>query len=58
MKSIDKVYIKSLEIQEIISVYTKESFICFFADFIRNHPIRSFSGFSQKLKSNLLMLNF
>jgi len=43
----------TLEIQEMISVFTKESFICFFTDFIRNHPNRSQEGFSSKLKSKL-----
>jgi len=42
---------KSLEIKDLISVYTKESFICFFADFIRNYPNRTALGFSSKLKS-------
>ena len=44
---------KSLEIQEIISIYTKESFVCFFADFIRHHPERNHFCFSNKLKSKL-----
>lgn len=52
MKEID-VKEKSLEIQKIISRYTKESFVCFFADFIRHHPERSNIGFSQKFKSKL-----
>lgn len=42
---------KSLEIQSLISRYTKESFVCFFADFIRHHPERANIGFSEKLKS-------
>lgn len=42
---------KSLEIQSLISRYTKESFVCFFADFIRHHPERVNIGFSEKLKS-------
>ena len=44
---------KSLEIQKIISRYTKESFVCFFADFIRHHPERGNIGFSEKFKSKL-----
>jgi len=44
---------KSLEIQAIISIYTKESFVCFFADFIRHNPERGELGFSHKLKSKL-----
>ncbi|CAM4330659.1 NERD domain-containing protein [Gillisia limnaea] len=44
---------KSLEIQDIISIYTKESFVCFFADFIRHNPERNHFGFSHKLKSKL-----
>ena len=44
---------KSTEIKAIISVYTKESFIGFFADFIRNHKIRGFDEFSEKIKSKL-----
>ncbi len=44
---------KSLEIQKIISRYTKESFVCFFADFIRHHPERRNIGFSEKFKSKL-----
>ena len=44
---------KSLEIQNIISRYTKESFVCFFADFIRHYPERNQLGFSLKLKSKL-----
>ncbi|PQV48823.1 nuclease-like protein [Jejuia pallidilutea] len=44
---------KSLEIQNIISRYTKESFVCFFADFIRHHPERRNTGFSEKFKSKL-----
>ena len=47
MKKIDLEQ-KSLEIQKIISRYTKESFVCFFADFIRHHPERSNIGFSEK----------
>jgi len=46
-----KVEIKSLELQKMISVYNRESFVCFFADFIRNHSIRPNSGFSKNLKS-------
>jgi len=52
MKKID-VKKKSLEIQNLISRYTKESFICFFADFIRHHPERDNMGFAKKLKSKL-----
>nr|WP_299034386.1 hypothetical protein [uncultured Tenacibaculum sp.] len=52
MKKID-LEKKSLEIQKIISRYTKESFVCFFADFIRHHPERSNIGFSKKFKSKL-----
>lgn len=52
MKKIDLEQ-KSLEIQKIISRYTKESFVCFFADFIRHHPERSNIGFSEKFKSKL-----
>lgn len=52
MKKID-LEKKSLEIQKIISRYTKESFVCFFADFIRHHPERSNIGFSEKFKSKL-----
>lgn len=44
---------KSLDIQKIISRYTKESFVCFFADFIRHHPERGNIGFSEKFKSKL-----
>lgn len=44
---------KSIEIQNLISIYTKESFVCFFADFIRHHSIRSQDGFVNKLKSKL-----
>lgn len=44
---------KSKEIQKIISRYTKESFACFFADFIRHHPERGNIGFSNKFKSKL-----
>ena len=44
---------KASEIKEIISVYTKESFIGFFADFIRNNSIRGFEEFSEKIKSKL-----
>ena len=44
---------KASEIKEIISVYTKESFIGFFADFIRNNKIRGFDEFSEKIKSKL-----
>ncbi len=44
---------KSREIQSLISRYTKESFVCFFADFIRHHPERGNIGFSQKFKSKL-----
>lgn len=44
---------KSIEIQRIISQYTKESFVCFFADFIRHHPIRGNIGFAEKFKSKL-----
>ncbi|MFV0571144.1 MAG: hypothetical protein ACK5M1_01775 [Xanthomarina gelatinilytica] len=44
---------KSREIQRLISRYTKESFVCFFADFIRHNPERSKDGFSHKLKSKL-----
>lgn len=44
---------KASEIKEIISVYTKESFIGFFADFIRNNTIRGFEEFSEKIKSKL-----
>lgn len=44
---------KSLEIQNIISRYTKESFVSFFADFIRHHPERKYIGFSEKFKSKL-----
>ncbi len=46
-----KVEIESLELQKMISIYTKESFVCFFADFIRNHSIRPYCGFSKNLKS-------
>ncbi|WP_373056356.1 hypothetical protein [Zunongwangia sp. H14] len=52
MKHID-VKQKSLEIQKIISRYKKESFVCFFADFIRHHPERGNIGFSEKFKSKL-----
>tara|TARA_Y100000034_G_scaffold105927_1_gene133673 strand:- start:3749 stop:5455 length:1707 start_codon:yes stop_codon:yes gene_type:complete len=44
---------KSKEIQRIISRYTKTSFVCFFADFIRHHPERSNTGFSNEFKSKL-----
>lgn len=44
---------KSKEIQGIISRYTKESFVSFFADFIRHNNIRGTHGFSNKLKSKL-----
>ena len=44
---------KASEIKEIISVYTKESFIGFFADFIRNNKVRGFEEFSEKIKSKL-----
>lgn len=44
---------KSSEIKAIISVYTKESFFGFFADFIRNNTIRGFEEFSEKIKSKL-----
>ncbi len=44
---------KSKEIQRIISRYTKTSFVCFFADFIRHHPERSNTGFSSEFKSKL-----
>ena len=55
LKDLEKIDIrqKSLEIQNIISRYTKESFICFFADFIRHHPERGHFNFSQKMKSKL-----
>lgn len=52
MKTLD-IRKKSLEIQGIISIYTKESFVCFFADFIRHNPERGELGFSKKLKSKL-----
>lgn len=44
---------KSLEIQKLISRYSKESFVCFFADFIRHHPERDNMGFAKKIKSKL-----
>lgn len=44
---------KCLKLKEQISIYTKESFVCFFTDFIRSHPIRSQEGFASKLKSKL-----
>lgn len=44
---------KSREIQKLISRYSKESFVCFFADFIRHHTERKSTGFSQKFKSKL-----
>ncbi|MFI0425321.1 MAG: NERD domain-containing protein [Flavobacterium sp.] len=44
---------KAIEIKQIISVYTKESFIGFLADFIRNNPIRNFEDFTDKIKSKL-----
>lgn len=40
------------QIKKLISVYTKDSFVCFFSDFIRHSPIRNFP-FSDKLKSKL-----
>lgn len=52
MEKID-IHEKSIEIQGIISIYTKESFVCFFADFIRHNPERNQLGFSHKLKSKL-----
>lgn len=44
---------KSKEIQSIISRYTKESFVAFFADFIRNNNFRGNSRFSEIMKSKL-----
>lgn len=52
MKKID-LEEKSKEIQKLISRYTKESFVCFFADFIRNNHERANIGFQTKLKSKL-----
>ncbi|MCM4158456.1 hypothetical protein FHG64_12795 [Antarcticibacterium flavum] len=43
----------SLEIQNIISRYTKGSFVCFFADYIRHNPERDHFNFSHKMKSKL-----
>ena len=42
---------KSIEIQKIISKYTKESFVCFFADFARHYPERNQFSFSEKFES-------
>ena len=42
---------KSIEIQKIISRFTKESFVCFFANFVRHHPERNQYSFSEKFKS-------
>ncbi|WP_164549913.1 hypothetical protein [Nonlabens ponticola] len=50
MKGVD-IEQKSIEIQQIISRYTKESFVCFFADFVRHHPERNQLSFSEKFKS-------
>lgn len=44
---------KSKEIQSIISRYTKESFVAFLADFIRNNNFRGTTGFSEIMKSKL-----
>lgn len=53
MKQMQEVDIKqkSIEIQKIISRYTKESFVCFFADFVRHHPERNQFSFSEKFES-------
>jgi hypothetical protein len=42
---------KSIEIQKIISRYTKESFVFFFADFLRHYTERKKISFSEKFKS-------
>lgn len=45
--------VKVKEIKRCIGIYSKESFVGFFADFIRHNPIRSYGGFTFNLKSKL-----
>ncbi len=44
---------KSVRLREQISIFTKDSFVFFFTDFIRNHPLREMGTFGKKMKSKL-----
>ena len=51
MKGQEEIREKSLHIKNLVSGFTKQSFVCFFADFMLNHSIRGNTSFSEKLKS-------